>query len=142
MGMIGMYADCVIRSDGFRKITPIERTGLTRAESDHEHLEFSHAYFIRGHDELLSQIKRKSYSLSRGPAAGHELTMSSTAIDDAYNDRPLAQVRVTMFTQTGWNTLNTQVLDEVRQLRDRQIVMDNRLQSVLKLVAVCACVCA
>jgi hypothetical protein len=68
--------------------------------------------------------------------------MSSTAIDDAYNDRPLAQVRVTMFTQTGWNTLNTQVLDEVRQLRDRQIVMDNRLQSVLKLVAVCACVCA
>jgi hypothetical protein len=25
--------------DGFRKITPIERSGLTRADSDHEHLE-------------------------------------------------------------------------------------------------------
>lgn len=45
--------------DGFRKITPIDRSSLARAESDQDHLEFSHPYFHRDHPELLTNIKRK-----------------------------------------------------------------------------------
>ena len=40
-------------------MTPLERTGLSKAQSDQEHLEFSHAYFVSGHPELLAHIKRK-----------------------------------------------------------------------------------
>uniref|UniRef100_A0AC34Q3Z4 HSF-type DNA-binding domain-containing protein n=1 Tax=Panagrolaimus sp. JU765 TaxID=591449 RepID=A0AC34Q3Z4_9BILA len=47
-------------ADGFRKMTPIERTSLARAESDQDHLEFSHPCFVRDHPELLTQIKRKT----------------------------------------------------------------------------------
>lgn len=41
-------------------MTPIERTSLARAESDQDHLEFSHPCFVRDHPELLTQIKRKT----------------------------------------------------------------------------------
>lgn len=46
-------------SDGFRKMTPLSQGGLTRTESDQDHLEFSHPCFVQGRPELLSQIKRK-----------------------------------------------------------------------------------
>ncbi|KAF1769787.1 hypothetical protein GCK72_001604 [Caenorhabditis remanei] len=44
---------------GFRKMTPLSQGGLTRTESDQDHLEFSHPCFVQGRPELLSQIKRK-----------------------------------------------------------------------------------
>ncbi|KAK6034199.1 HSF-type DNA-binding domain protein [Cooperia oncophora] len=44
---------------GFRKMTPVDRGSLARTESDQDHLEFSHPYFIRDHPEFLVNIKRK-----------------------------------------------------------------------------------
>uniref|UniRef100_A0A1I7TU59 HSF_DOMAIN domain-containing protein n=1 Tax=Caenorhabditis tropicalis TaxID=1561998 RepID=A0A1I7TU59_9PELO len=44
---------------GFRKMTPLSQGGLTRTESDQDHLEFSHPCFVQGRPELLTQIKRK-----------------------------------------------------------------------------------
>ncbi|CAI2298092.1 unnamed protein product [Caenorhabditis sp. 36 PRJEB53466] len=44
---------------GFRKMTPLSQGGLTRTESDQDHLEFSHPFFLQNRPELLCQIKRK-----------------------------------------------------------------------------------
>ncbi len=41
-------------------MTPLDKTGLYRQESDQEHLEFQHPYFVREHPELLQQIRRKT----------------------------------------------------------------------------------
>lgn len=42
---------------GFRKVVHIEQGGLFKPEIDDT--EFQHAFFIRGHEELLEKIKRK-----------------------------------------------------------------------------------
>lgn len=44
-------------SDGFRKVVHIEQGGLVKPERDDT--EFQHPYFIRGHEHLLENIKRK-----------------------------------------------------------------------------------
>lgn len=44
-------------SDGFRKVVHIEQGGLVKPERDDT--EFQHPYFIRGHENLLENIKRK-----------------------------------------------------------------------------------
>ena len=45
--------------DGFRKVSPLDKGGLTRSESDQDHLEFSHTCFIRGRPDLMVNIKRR-----------------------------------------------------------------------------------
>ncbi|PIO75095.1 hypothetical protein TELCIR_02874 [Teladorsagia circumcincta] len=44
-------------------MTPVDRGSLARTESDQDHLEFSHPYFIRDHPEFLVNIKRKQCGL-------------------------------------------------------------------------------
>uniref|UniRef100_A0A915BG04 HSF-type DNA-binding domain-containing protein n=1 Tax=Parascaris univalens TaxID=6257 RepID=A0A915BG04_PARUN len=89
---------------GFRKMTPIERSGLARAESDQDHLEFSHPYFVRDHPELLVNIKRKS--------ASH---------------RPADQAAVSLATKDL-----SLVLDEIRQLREKQRAMETKMTHLVK----------
>ncbi|KHN72771.1 Heat shock factor protein 1 [Toxocara canis] len=89
---------------GFRKMTPIERSGLARAESDQDHLEFSHPYFVRDHPELLVNIKRKS--ASHRPA-------DPAAVSLASKDLSL-------------------VLDEIRQLREKQRAMETKMTHLVK----------
>ncbi|VDK45623.1 unnamed protein product [Anisakis simplex] len=89
---------------GFRKMTPIERSGLARSESDQDHLEFSHPYFVRDHPELLVNIKRKS--TSHRPA-------DPTAVSLATKDLSL-------------------VLDEIRQLREKQRAMETKMTHLVK----------
>ncbi len=92
--------------DGFRKMTPIERSGLARAESDQDHLEFSHPYFVREHPELLGNIKRKTTSTTqRAPDC--------------------AKVSV----QTHDLGL---VLDELKQLREKQKHMETKMTHLVK----------
>uniref|UniRef100_A0A7E4VYE5 HSF_DOMAIN domain-containing protein n=1 Tax=Panagrellus redivivus TaxID=6233 RepID=A0A7E4VYE5_PANRE len=86
---------------GFRKMTPIERTSLARAESDQDHLEFSHPCFVRDHPDLLSQIKRKTPTARR---------------DDASNN--------------SQNRDLSTILEEVRLLRDRQKTMEDRISDL------------
>ncbi|XP_067871974.1 heat shock factor protein 1 isoform X2 [Heterodontus francisci] len=47
---------------GFRKVVNIEQGGLVKPEKDDT--EFQHAYFIRGQEHLLENIKRKVTSMS------------------------------------------------------------------------------
>lgn len=89
---------------GFRKMTPIERSGLARAESDQDHLEFSHPYFVRDHPELLVNIKRKS--------ASHR-PVDTTSVSLASKDLSL-------------------VLDEIRQLREKQRAMETKMTHLVK----------
>ncbi|XP_040190287.1 heat shock factor protein 1 isoform X2 [Rana temporaria] len=49
---------------GFRKVVHIEQGGLLKPEKDDT--EFQHPYFIRGHEHLLENIKRKVNNLSGG----------------------------------------------------------------------------
>lgn len=59
--MRGRSAPCQVTvgvsSDGFRKVVHIEQGGLVKPERDDT--EFQHPYFIRGHEHLLENIKRK-----------------------------------------------------------------------------------
>lgn len=73
----------IINLDGFRKNTPIDRSGMVRAESDQDHLEFFHPYFRRDHPELLINIRRKvSNPLSKQPQQ-LQLTNSTGMVSDA-----------------------------------------------------------
>lgn len=47
---------------GFRKVVHIEQGGLVKPEKDDT--EFQHPYFIRGHEHLLENIKRKVNNMS------------------------------------------------------------------------------
>uniref|UniRef100_A0A914ZB34 HSF-type DNA-binding domain-containing protein n=1 Tax=Panagrolaimus superbus TaxID=310955 RepID=A0A914ZB34_9BILA len=88
---------------GFRKMTPIERTSLARLESDQDHLEFSHPCFVRDHPELLTQIKRKTPTTRREDAAA-----SAQPSKDLSN-----------------------VLEEMRGLRERQKTMEDRMNELV-----------
>lgn len=90
---------------GFRKMTPIERTSLARAESDQDHLEFSHPCFVRDHPELLANIKRKA-PVSR--QQNNEGTVSVSAKD-----------------LSG-------VFEELRALRERQKDMESKMSELSK----------
>jgi hypothetical protein len=92
---------------GFRKMTPIERTSLARAESDQDHLEFSHPYFVRDHPEQLVNIKRKAPSTRQH---SDQNTVSIPAKD------------------------LTAVLEELRQLRERQKNMEAKMSELVKYV--------
>ncbi|GMT28552.1 hypothetical protein PFISCL1PPCAC_19849 [Pristionchus fissidentatus] len=89
---------------GFRKMTPLDRSGLTRAESDQDHLEFSHPYFVRDHPELLINIKRKS----------------SNRNDNNAN------------AQVSQGSNFAAVTDELRNLRDKQREMDMKMGQLVK----------
>uniref|UniRef100_A0A0N5A8M8 HSF_DOMAIN domain-containing protein n=1 Tax=Syphacia muris TaxID=451379 RepID=A0A0N5A8M8_9BILA len=89
---------------GFRKMTPIERSGLAHAESDQDHLEFSHPYFVRDHPELLVNIKRKS-STHKSPDV--------SAISFPTKDLTL-------------------ILEEIRQLREKNRQMENKMNQMAK----------
>ncbi|UMM14463.1 hypothetical protein L5515_002259 [Caenorhabditis briggsae] len=65
---------------GFRKMTPLSQGGLTRTESDQDHLEFSHPCFVQGRPELLSQIKRKKSSKETEDKVVNEQTQQSLDI--------------------------------------------------------------
>ncbi|CAD5209463.1 unnamed protein product [Bursaphelenchus xylophilus] len=90
---------------GFRKMTPIERTSLARAESDQDHLEFSHPCFVRDHPELLVNIKRKAPTAKQSTNDG---TVSVPAKD------------------------LTAVFEELRSLRERQKQMESRMGDLTK----------
>ncbi|CAP36087.2 Protein CBR-HSF-1 [Caenorhabditis briggsae] len=66
--------------NGFRKMTPLSQGGLTRTESDQDHLEFSHPCFVQGRPELLSQIKRKKSSKETEDKVVNEQTQQSLEI--------------------------------------------------------------
>ncbi|KAI6208279.1 Heat shock factor protein 1 [Aphelenchoides besseyi] len=87
---------------GFRKMTPIERTSLARAESDQDHLEFSHPSFVRDHPELLVNIKRKA-STARQP--------TDAAVSVGSKDL-------------------SSVFDEIQRLRDRQKEMETKMSEL------------
>lgn len=89
---------------GFRKMTPIERSGLAHAESDQDHLEFSHPYFVRDHPELLVNIKRKSSSHRTSDVSSLSLPAKDLSL----------------------------ILDEIRQLREKNRQMENKMNQMSK----------
>ncbi|VDM52301.1 unnamed protein product [Angiostrongylus costaricensis] len=89
---------------GFRKMTPVDRGSLARTESDQDHLEFSHPYFIRDHPEYLVNIKRKQ---------------STRTIENSTNN---GQAQATLQL----------VMEELRQMREKQRNMDNKMHELVK----------
>uniref|UniRef100_A0A158P9U9 HSF_DOMAIN domain-containing protein n=1 Tax=Angiostrongylus cantonensis TaxID=6313 RepID=A0A158P9U9_ANGCA len=89
---------------GFRKMTPVDRGSLARTESDQDHLEFSHPYFIRDHPEYLVNIKRKQ---------------STRTIENSTNN---GQAHATLQL----------VMEELRQMREKQRNMDNKMHELVK----------
>ncbi|VDN01513.1 unnamed protein product [Thelazia callipaeda] len=89
---------------GFRKMTPIEKSSLTRSESDQDHLEFSHPNFIQQHPDLLVNIKRKTPGSRNNE--NNAVTVSSKEIN--------------------------YIVDEIRQLRDKQRTMENKMAHLVK----------
>ncbi|XGW22689.1 hypothetical protein V3C99_005137 [Haemonchus contortus] len=89
---------------GFRKMTPVDRGSLARTESDQDHLEFSHPYFIRDHPEFLVNIKRKQSSRS------------------AENSTNGVQAQATIQL----------VMEEMRQLREKQRTTDSKMHELVK----------
>ncbi len=86
-------------------MTPIERTSLARAESDQDHLEFSHPSFVRDHPELLVNIKRKA---SANRQQNNDGTVSVSTKD-----------------LSG-------VFEELRNLRERQKEMETKIVDLTK----------
>ena len=84
-------------------MTPIERTSLARAESDQDHLEFSHPCFVRDHPELLVHIKRKTPTNKREDGSGNTSSKDFSPI-----------------------------LEEIRNLRERQTGMEERMGELVK----------
>jgi hypothetical protein len=103
--------------DGFRKITPIDRSSLARAESDQDHLEFSHPFFYRDHPELLVRIKRKP-PLSKYNTAGNIPTQIEPEIAKV-NTKELPSV-----------------FNELRQLKEKQKDMETRMNDLIKYVLI------
>ncbi|EFO19591.1 hypothetical protein LOAG_08901 [Loa loa] len=89
---------------GFRKMTPIEKSSLARSESDQDHLEFSHPYFIQHHPELLVNIKRKT-------PGNRNNENNSVAM-------PPKEISV--------------LVDEIRQLREKQRTMESKMAHLVK----------
>ncbi|KJH45343.1 HSF-type DNA-binding domain protein [Dictyocaulus viviparus] len=89
---------------GFRKMTPVDRGSLVRAESDQDHLEFSHPYFIRDHPEFLVNIKRKQSSRSMDNSSSSVQAHASLQL----------------------------VMEELRQMREKQRNTDNKMHELVK----------
>lgn len=86
-------------------MTPIEKTSLAYAESDQDHLEFSHPYFVRNHPELLNNIKRK-VTVKHINNEGISVTLPGKDLSS--------------------------VFDELRQLRERQRNMEFKMNEIVK----------
>ncbi|CAG11654.1 unnamed protein product, partial [Tetraodon nigroviridis] len=69
-------------SDGFRKVVHIEQGGLVKPERDDT--EFQHPYFIRGHEHLLENIKRKVTNVSA--VRQEEVKMSTEEVNKLLSD--------------------------------------------------------
>uniref|UniRef100_A0A0K0FQ72 HSF_DOMAIN domain-containing protein n=1 Tax=Strongyloides venezuelensis TaxID=75913 RepID=A0A0K0FQ72_STRVS len=97
---------------GFRKITTIEKSSLIGCQNAGDNLEFSHTYFIRGRYDLLCNIKRK-LSTPKG-----EQQQAVAAIEEVHTK--------------GSNQFNKALIDEIKQLRERQNATDRRVSALLK----------
>jgi hypothetical protein len=72
-------------------------------------LQFSHPYFVRDHPELLNNIRRKATTQGRVvPADSNAVSVQSKEL--------------------------SRVLDEVRQLRERQSSMEGKMSQLMKYV--------
>uniref|UniRef100_H3DLC5 Heat shock transcription factor 1 n=1 Tax=Tetraodon nigroviridis TaxID=99883 RepID=H3DLC5_TETNG len=67
---------------GFRKVVHIEQGGLVKPERDDT--EFQHPYFIRGHEHLLENIKRKVTNVSA--VRQEEVKMSTEEVNKLLSD--------------------------------------------------------
>ncbi len=76
-------------------------------------MEFSHAYFVRDHPELLLNIKRK-VPLSKQ----HETVAATTTTANTTVNLPVKDLSA--------------VFDELRQLRERQKNMEMKMNAVIK----------
>uniref|UniRef100_A0A0N4ZQK2 HSF_DOMAIN domain-containing protein n=1 Tax=Parastrongyloides trichosuri TaxID=131310 RepID=A0A0N4ZQK2_PARTI len=96
---------------GFRKITTIEKSSLIGCQNAADNLEFSHPYFVRGRYDLLCNIKRK---------------LSTPKVDQQ------AVAAIEEVHSKGTNQFNKALIDEIKQLRDRQIQTERRVATLLK----------
>lgn len=95
---------------GFRKMTPLSQGGLTRTESDQDHLEFSHPCFVQGRPELLSQIKRKVRDTQKQSA--------KTAEDKQVNEQTQQSLDI--------------VMAEMRSMREKAKNMEDKMSKLTK----------
>ncbi|KAF7638677.1 HSF_DOMAIN domain-containing protein [Meloidogyne graminicola] len=110
---------------GFRKNTPIDRSGLTRAESDQDHLEFAHPFFRRDHPHLLMNIKRKAPGGKNSPTSNQHRFNQTNAI-------PI-EISTDAGGGGGQNSFDMkEILEEIGTLRERQHHMEIRIEELTK----------
>ncbi|KAL7074036.1 hypothetical protein ACQ4LE_006281 [Meloidogyne hapla] len=106
---------------GFRKNTPIDRSGLVRAESDQDHLEFAHPFFRRDHPHLLMNIKRKAPGGKNSPTSNQHKCSHSTPVELSTDG------------EGGQNSFDmNEILEELGTLRERQHHMEIRIEELTK----------
>jgi hypothetical protein len=106
---------------GFRKNTPIDRSGLARAESDQDHLEFAHPFFRRDHPHLLMNIKRKAPGGKNSP----------TSNQHRFNQN--IPMEISADGGGGQNSFDmNEILEELGSLRERQHHMEIRVEELTK----------
>jgi len=86
---------------GFRKITHIENTGL---KIENDEIEFYHAYFVKGQENMLEYIKRKN-----------SLSVAHTKSTNGVLDEKMNKEEVSL------------ILTDVKGIKDKQDNMDNML---------------
>uniref|UniRef100_A0A913HJX9 HSF_DOMAIN domain-containing protein n=1 Tax=Strongyloides stercoralis TaxID=6248 RepID=A0A913HJX9_STRER len=96
---------------GFRKITTFEKSSLVGCQNAGDNLEFSHPCFVRGRYDMLSNIKRKLST----PKADQQLV---STIEEVHSK--------------GSSQFNKALIDEIKQLRDRQSATERRVATLLK----------
>ncbi|KAI3420193.1 heat-shock transcription factor-1 [Globodera pallida] len=119
---------------GFRKNTPIERSGLARAESDQDHLEFFHSFFRRDHPEMLINIHRKVQNSAKQQGQYHhpqqQLQVVANAPDAIAGAASMDMEREETVAMRAKDL--TGIFDELRTLRERQKNMDMRMDELTK----------
>ncbi|CEF62027.1 Heat shock factor (HSF)-type, DNA-binding domain and Winged helix-turn-helix DNA-binding domain-containing protein [Strongyloides ratti] len=96
---------------GFRKITTIEKSSLIGCQNAGDNLEFSHPCFIRGRYDMLCNIKRKLST----PKSDQQIV---SAIEEVHSK--------------GTSQFNKALIDEIKQLRERQSATERRVATLLK----------
>lgn len=104
---------------GFHKVVSVDSGGL---KGERDEIEFAHAYFLRGQEHLLPEIKRKVSSAVVGKQVASGGLPHGSYLPNIKSDKVALESSERV----------TEVLTEVSMLKDRQEDTDNKLDTMQK----------
>jgi len=100
---------------GFHKVVAVDSGGLKSERV--EDMEFAHQFFLRGHEHLLENIKRKA-AKKEAPGVAVGLAAGATLVPSSQGDKV--------------NDILTEVKVTVQGLKDKQEDMDGKMETMKK----------